>query len=222
MALGAKYPVLLVGLVDVLTAGESQLLRQLSAMSYATGSTAAEQAAIDAKKSSDNAIAAALKEKAAVTGLSISSLARLPIILDGEIIPASMSNYSTLMVKQLSVFEGTNTTTQAANTVSIDIKTSRSAETAIFIDLLFSVADIIFSKSDIAPSVSFFGGSIAIPNGYLVRLSRRGGASSSEEVITLEIAKDLTFLFGAPQELAIGAEKAPVAIEPSANWQIGG
>lgn len=215
MALGGKFPVLLVGLVDVLTAGESQLLRQLSAMSYAEGA--------EAQKAANDSTIAALKKKAAVSSeLSISSLARLPIVIDGDIIPASMTNYSALMIKQLSVFEGTNTTTQAANTVSIDIKTSRSAGNSIFIDLLFSIADIIFSKSDIAPSVSFFGGSIAIPNGYLVRLSRRGGSSTSEEVITLEIAKDLSFLFGESQDYLAGAEKTTTIIDPSSNWQIGG
>lgn len=215
MAIGGKFPILLVGLVDVLTAGESQLLRRLSAMSYGTDEASQSQKLIN------DATVSQLKTRAkAESELSISALSRVPIILDGELIPASVQSYSTLMVKQLSVFEGSNVTTQAANTVSIDIKTSRSANTAIFIDLLFSIADIIFSKSDIAPSVSFFGGSVAIPNGYLVRLSRRGNSNNTEEVITLEIAKDLSFLFGDQQDLLVGAEKLPAVIEPSGNWQV--
>lgn len=215
MALGGKYPVLLVGLVDTLTSVETKLLRSLSAMSYSSG--------MEIQKAANDATVAALKTKAGVIGevSLISSLARLPIVLDGEIIPASMSNYSALMVKQLSIFEGATQTTQAANTVSIDIKTSRSAESAIFIDLLFSIADIIFSKSDIAPNVSFFGGSVAILNGYLVRLSRKGGSSAAEEIITLEIAKDLSFLFGG-ETVTTSPEKVTAVVEPAAGWQVGG
>lgn len=218
MALGGKFPILLVGLTDVLSASETMLLSRLSAISYPE-SKEAQQA-----KAKNDAEIARLKAKAVIASeISDVNFARLPIVLDGTVIPAEMSNYSTLMVKQLSVFEGTNVTNQAANTVSIDIKTSRSADTSIFIDLLFSVADIIFSRSDVAPSVSFFGGSIAIPNGWLVRMSRRGNSANTEEVITLEIAKDLTFLFGRELEYSpVKPEKTVDIIEPSGNWQVGG
>ncbi|AUR98978.1 hypothetical protein NVP1259O_16 [Vibrio phage 1.259.O._10N.286.48.F4] len=214
MAIGGKYPILLVGTVDVLTPSESQLLKRLSAMSYPLGA--------ETQKATNDATVSALKEKAAaMSELSIADLARMPIVIDGEIIPADVQNYGALMVKQLSVVEGVNTTTQAANTVSITIKTSRSSSNSIFIDLLFSVADIIFSKSDLAPSVSFFGGSIAIPNGYLIRLARNGGSTNSEETITLEIAKDLSFLFGAQQDFLVGAEKAIDVTAVDDVWQAG-
>ncbi|AUR91089.1 hypothetical protein NVP1155O_16 [Vibrio phage 1.155.O._10N.222.55.B3] len=214
MAIGGKYPILLVGTVDVLTPSESQLLKRLSAMSYPLGA--------EAQKATNDATVSALKEKAAtMSELSVADLARMPIVIDGEIIPADVQNYGALMVKQLSVVEGVNTTTQAANTVSITIKTSRSSSNSIFIDLLFSVADIIFSKSDLAPSVSFFGGSIAIPNGYLIRLARNGGSTNSEETITLEIAKDLSFLFGTRQDFLVGAEKAIDVTAIDDIWQAG-
>lgn len=222
MALGGKYPVLLVGLIDVLTPTETQLLKRLSTMSYPTGATATAQATIEAQKAANDATVAALKSRASASATLSSLLTRLPIILDGEIIPASATNYSALMVKQLSVFEGANTTTQAANTVSINIKTSRSAKNSIFTDLLFSVADVIFSKSDIAPSISYFGGSVAIPNGYLIRLSRRGSDNSTEEVITLEIAKDLSFLFGEMQDFYAAPEGSPAVINASDSWTFGG
>jgi hypothetical protein len=214
MAIGGKYPILLVGTVDVLTPSESQLLKRLSAMSYPLGA--------ETQKATNDATVSALKEKAAaMSELSVADLARMPIVIDGEIIPADVQNYGALMVKQLSVVEGVNTTTQAANTVSITIKTSRSSSNSIFIDLLFSVADIIFSKSDLAPSVSFFGGSIAIPNGYLIRLARNGGSTNSEETITLEIAKDLSFLFGAQQDFLVGAEKTIDVTAVDDVWQAG-
>ena len=214
MAIGGKHPILLVGTVDVLTPSESQLLKRLSAMSYPLGA--------ETQKATNDATVSALKEKAAaMSELSVADLARMPIVIDGEIIPADVQNYGALMVKQLSVVEGVNTTTQAANTVSITIKTSRSSSNSIFIDLLFSVADIIFSKSDLAPSVSFFGGSIAIPNGYLIRLARNGGSTNSEETITLEIAKDLSFLFGTQQDFLVGAEKTIDVTAVDDVWQAG-
>lgn len=181
MAINGKYPILLVGMVDVLTSAEERLLKQLSALSTPDDATKVQ--------------IETMKAKSLATG-SLASLARMPIVFDGEIIPAHVEGFSTSMVKQLSVFEDKNVVDQAANTVTINIKTSRSEKNSIFSELLFSVADIIFSKSNTLPSVSYFGGSVVIPNGYLVRLSRSGSSSSSEEIIGLEIAKDLSFLFG--------------------------
>lgn len=181
MAINGKYPILLVGMIETLSSAEAKALKQLSALSAPNDSQ---------KITIEN-----LKAKALATN-SLASLARLPIIFDGEIIPAHVEGFSTSMVKQLSVFESKNIVDQAANTITVNIKTSRTEKNSIFSELLFSVADIIFSKSDSLPSVSYFGGSVVIPNGYLVRLTRSGKTNSSEEIIGLEIAKDLDFLFG--------------------------
>lgn len=213
MAITGKYPILLVGLVDVLTPYESQILKQLSAMT--TRGTMAPE---------DVATKEALQTKAEAlssSSLSLSDLARLPIIFDGEIIPAVVSNYNTTMVKQISVFENANIVSNAANTVSISIRTSRSEANNMFVDLLFSIADIIFSKSDIAPSVSYFGGSVVIPNGYLIRLTRSGKSDDSEEVITMEIAKDLSFLFENETTISIlGTSKQNAApVNVLSGWE---
>lgn len=195
MAINGIHPVLLVGLTDVLTPAEAALLKQLSNMSYSLGTTPAQKAANEAAKAANEATAAALKQRATVAATASElNINRLPIVFDGEIIPASATNYSTTMVKQLSISQGANIVTQAANTVTVNIETSRSVKNTIFVDLLFSIADIIFAKSDFAPNVSYFGGSVVIPNGWLIRLSRSGSASGDRERISMEIAKDLSFL----------------------------
>lgn len=206
MAISGSNPIILFGLIDVLTTAESDLLKKLSAATN-KNRTAADIAAIDA-----------LKAKSTNTAvISAATLARVPIILDGELVPATVEGYSMTMVKTLSVFEGANTVTQAANTVTVRIKTSSSVENKIFLELLFSIADIIFSKSDIAPSISYFGGEVAIPNGYLVRMTRQASSTSTEEFVTLEIAKDLSFLFGEAQEFNTLPAATPVEVVPSSG-----
>ncbi|CAH9011787.1 conserved hypothetical protein [Vibrio phage 236O40-1] len=200
MAINGKYPILLVGMTDILSSAEERALKQLSALSAPDDATKAQ--------------IEALKAKSMATG-SLASLARMPIIFDGDIIPAHIEGFSTSMVKQLSVFEDKNVVDQASNTVTINIKTSRTEKNSIFSELLFSVADIIFSKSNTLPSVSYFGGSVVIPNGYLVRLSRSGKSDSSEEIIGLEIAKDLSFLFGSE---SLPATEATEIFSTSSSW----
>lgn len=175
MAINGLFPVLLVGLDDALTPVQSNELNKLLALANPSPE---QLIRIDA-----------LKELSSVSSL----IPRIPIILDGEIMKAQPSGYSTTMVKQLSVY-GDNTVgvKSAANTVSISIMTKSSKNgVSIFPDIIFSIADIIFSKKDNVPRISYFGDNIIIPNGYITRISKSSTANSEREVITLEIQKDI-------------------------------
>lgn len=175
MAINGLFPVLLVGLDDALTPVQSNELNKLLALANPSPE---QLIRIDA-----------LKELSSVSSL----IPRVPIILDGEIMKAQPSGYSTTMVKQLSVY-GDNTVgvKSAANTVSISIMTKSSKNgISIFPDIIFSIADIIFSKKDNVPRISYFGDNIIIPNGYITRISKSSTANSEREVITLEIQKDI-------------------------------
>lgn len=175
MALNGLFPVLLVGLDDALTPTQSSELNKLLAL---------------ANPSPEQLIRInTLKELSETSSL----IPRIPIILDGEIMKAQPDSYSTTMVKQMSVY-GDNTVgvKSAANTVSISIMTKSSkGQVSIFPDIIFSIADIIFSKKDSVPRISYFGDNIIIPNGYITRISKSSNANSEREVITLEIQKDI-------------------------------
>lgn len=198
MAINGLFPVLLVGLDDALTPTQSNELNKLLALANPSPE---QLVRIDA-----------LKELSSVSSL----IPRVPIILDGEIMKAQPNNYSTTMVKQLSVY-GDNTVgvKSAANTVSISIMTKSSKNgVSIFPDIIFSIADIIFSKKDNVPRISYFGDNIIIPNGYITRISKSSTANSEREVITIEIQKDIE-----SQDATTAEEDKTVApFKVSSDW----
>lgn len=170
------YPVLFFGLVDILTTVEQQRLLELQA----DQTTAAEEAEYKA-----------LLAKAEI---GVPLAARLPIILDGEIIPAHKVGHQTQMNKNINLVGDKFEVSSALNTTTITIESVNEGFAAIVSDLLFLMADISFSRfADKAPAVSFFGDSIVIANGYLVGLSRSVNADSNKEIISLTIARDLLF-----------------------------
>lgn len=176
MALNGVYPTLLVGMIDALTSLESLELNELQALANPDEIQLARISILKLKSL-----------------IPVATLARMPIILDGKIIKAQPSNYQTTMVKQMEIY-GDNSIgiKSAANTVTISIETVSSATgVSVFPDIMYSVADIIFSKKDNVPRISYFGDNIIIPDGYLTRMSKSSNANSEKEVITLEIQKDI-------------------------------
>lgn len=179
MALNGLFPVLLVDLSDALTQQESAELNKLMALQ---NPNAEQQAMIDK-----------LKMKSQEASGFLGGLARIPIILDGEIIKAQPENYQQTMVKQITLF-GDNSIgiKSVANTVTINIVTSSSKTgVSIFPDILYTIADVLASKQDSVARISYFGDNVLIPKGYLTRLSKSSSANSEREVITLEIQKEL-------------------------------
>lgn len=177
MALNGLYPVMLVSLEDALTPVQSDELNRLMALANPNELQLAR--------------ITALKSIATATG----GVLRMPIILDGEIIAAQPEGYNTTMVKQMQVY-GDNTigVKSTANTVTINIATKSSKDgISIFPDIIFSIADIIFSKNDNVPRFSYFGDNIIIPNGYITRISKSSRADTEREVISIEVQKDLDF-----------------------------
>lgn len=175
MAINGLFPVMLVDLNDALTPVQSNELNRLLAVSNPSPEQLAQ---IDE-----------LKAKANIS----SATPRMPIILDGEIIKAQPESYSMTMVKQMQIY-GDNTVgvKSAANTVSVSIMTKSSKQgVSIFPDLIFSIADIMFSKKDSVARISYFGDNVIIPNGFITRISKSSRADSEREVITMEIQKDL-------------------------------
>ena len=201
MALNGLFPVMLVDLNDALTPVQSDELNRLLAMSNPSPEQLAQ---IDE-----------LKVKANIS----SDTPRMPIILDGEIIKAQPESYSMTMVKQMQIY-GDNTVgvKSAANTVSISIMTKSSKQgISIFPDLIFSIADIMFSKKDSVARISYFGDNVIIPNGYITRISKSSRADSEREVITMEIQKDL-------ENSIISAIKDAESVKPfkvASDWVAG-
>lgn len=201
MAINGLFPVMLVDLNDALTPVQSDELNRLLALS----SPSPEQLAqIDT-----------LKAKSQLSSVT----PRMPIILDGEIIKAQPESYQMTMVKQMQIY-GDNTVgvKSAANTVSISIMTKSSKHgVSIFPDLIFSIADMMFSKKDSVPRISYFGDNVIIPNGFITRISKSSRADSEREVITMEIQKDL-------ENSIISAIKDAENVEPfkvASDWVAG-
>mgnify|MGYP000521875380 CR=1 FL=1 len=176
MALNGLFPVMLVDLNSTLDPTETNELNLLLTLKNPEGE---QLARINT-----------LKDKAADGGFG----ARIPLVLDGEIIQAQPESYTTTMVKQMTILgDNTIAVKSAANTVTINIVTkSKKKGLSIFSDLIFTIADVFASKTDNVARISYFGDNILIPNGYLTRLSKSSSANSEREVITMEIQKDLT------------------------------
>lgn len=193
MAINGKYPVLLVGMADALTQQESSRLNLLEALKNPTKEQLLE---LDS-----------LKLKSDIPGLTESytpgflsgatekakSLTRMPIILDGEIIKAKPDGYQSTMSKTLTLLGDNSIGVKSLeNRVTISIKTKSSkTDVSVFPDIICSVADIIFSKKDSVPRISYFGDNVIIPDGYLVGLSRNSSADSEIEIISITIQKSL-------------------------------
>ena len=178
MALNGSFPVLLLYLDQTLTAAETK-----------------ELVILEGQKELDETDTARLKElqEAAKSGGNNSTTTPIPIVLDGQVIKAVPDSYNTQMIKSFATYGGDPVITSTLNTVSVNIETQNQKKgLSAFSDVLFGLADFYASQYEALPKISYFGGSVVIDRGYLIRLSRSQSQNNESEIITLEIQRDVT------------------------------
>lgn len=112
----------------------------------------------------------------------------IPIIFDGTIVPASISDYAFSMRKKVENIEGVIVSEPFINTVSINIRMSKTANFHQIYNVLFMLAEKAYNQPNLTANVRFFSDSVVINQGYLMGVGRSGNASTSVEIISLTIA----------------------------------
>ena len=187
MALNGKYPTLLIGLDTGLSKKEEKEWLDLKAK-------AVSQSSKSEFTDEDRARLTELESKrgsAVYGGDSGPTFNRIPLILDGNVVPAIVSDNSTRTVNSISYINGDVLTTQVRNsvTITIEARQGQGILSSTFPEVLFMIADQLFSRQDSVPRVSYFGGNVYIPNGFLTSISRQSGRNTNREFVTLDISK---------------------------------
>ena len=187
MALNGKYPTLLIGLDTGLSKKEEKEWLDLKAK-------AVSQSSKSEFTDEDRTRLTELESKrgsAVYGGDSGPTFNRIPLILDGNVVPAIVSDNSTRTVNSISYINGDVLTTQVRNsvTITIEARQGQGILSSTFPEVLFMIADQLFSRQDSVPRVSYFGGNVYIPNGFLTSISRQSGRNTNREFVTLDIAK---------------------------------
>lgn len=131
----------------------------------------------------------ALEKKASIQQ-SISFMT--PFVIDGEIVPAQVTDSSAQMNKTISLLSGEYEISPSINTTTINIVSVAEEFTGLISDILFMMADLAFQRMiDKAPSIAFFGGSVAIPSGFLVGIAHGVQNNTNRQTISLTIARSL-------------------------------
>lgn len=189
-----KDALLLIGIQDSLSYKEKAEYESLLNASY--GDTSTQEKFDQAEKQYKKNVLR-LKQLDIKKALSKPNIfKRVPILISEELFNAGIVSANSMMDKPVTTNNNIVTTSQAYNKVVITIAASKEdKKKALFLDLLIGMMDIIYSKSDVSPSVSYFGFGDIVLNGYITRYSKPEKKDSSLTNIVIEIQKDFSFLY---------------------------
>lgn len=109
----------------------------------------------------------------------------VPIIIDADISQTAPNGYDTATTKTIQIVGGVPLLTASANTTTIRLKTNN----GMLVNMLLSLADMLFSKKDSFPRIHFFSKEIFVIGGTLLSMTRSISMNTTEQIITLQLQK---------------------------------
>lgn len=170
-----QYPVLLYSPFQRLTADEKREFKALLA----------------ARNSLDEKKQFRLSELRQKSKTTTPLLQRIPIIFDGETVPAIITSTSITMNKSFQIIDNEVITNKAMNVNTINILVGESKTANAFLTIITAFIDKSFSSLDEVPAVSFFDKDLIITDGYLIGCASSKDSNSTATNISLSIAREL-------------------------------